>query len=499
MAGFEQVWTVGTGQAYATIMAAINGIHAFCLAINGNANDMTGMGVQHVWVYGEDATDNVYAETITLVAFINLSANDYIHIKAMVPHNGIAQADGGHGIKIEGQPGAGWCVVMNDYCKIEGFDIGDYTDNVGKYGIYADAGTDCEIYNNIINNMEETGNANIYGITVGACGLVYNNVIYKLASTSAVATDNIGIKILGANAEVYNNTVGGITATAAALCHGIESTDNTSRAINNIAILTDTADYVFNGGETADNTDYNISEDATADDQGALHAQINVAIADIKFYEDTLADHIDLHIYPDSVAYATGINLTAEGYTFDYIHGTHPVTWSIGAHEPIPVLVTHEGATGLITDDGLDYLAFALTEMADGGAPYANNAEIALGCGDTFAVQTDEELEWELFEWGTHTWLARKDVDLATVEEFITTAHTSFGLGEANVLIDNVTSGVEDEKLEGIYEVGLFQLIYGGDELMILRCRVPEHVKDEAQRIRAKCFIDFQRWQGSME
>ena len=486
----ENVWEVGTGKDYATITLALVDLNIY-LGSGGDLSALNG-GVQYVNVYGNQTDGSgIYPENVDLTGLNTSSASDYVHLRAMVNHNGLAQESGGKGIKIIPQDAFNYKINLIDYCKISGFEISDCVTTQATSVIYC--GAYCEIYNNVICANTST-NAQMYVIETLASCLVCNNIIYRNVLNQVGAGAAAGIYINGINCVVDNNSIRTTVANAPGTGDGIFSTSGTSKIVNNICGLNFTSDFQWQGTETQDNSDYNISVDNTADNQGGGHCIVNAVAADLDFVS-TIVGSEDLHIETTSVANNAGINLTSDGFTFDVDHDTRPVQWSIGADEPTPVTINEDGVYGLLTDDGLHYLAFCLKEMADGGAPFANQAEIALGIGDTLVVETDEELEEEIFV-GSGTYIARKGIDIAQVEDKVVLVRTSFGLGECNNEIDNLQSTTSQLLVTECYEVGLFNDTDTLTDVMIGRVKIPAMTKYQYdyKRLRMAYTISFERY-----
>ena len=92
-----QTYTVGDLKTHALIMLAIAAI----ITYNGGDLSALGGGVQTVEVYAK-APDNRYNEYLDVVSgFTNATSGvDYIHLVAMVFHNGLSHSAGGNGINI---------------------------------------------------------------------------------------------------------------------------------------------------------------------------------------------------------------------------------------------------------------------------------------------------------------------------------------------------------------------------------------------------------------
>jgi len=100
-------YTVGTGMSYATIQGAIDDI----------PGDLTGTGEHVVEVYATAL--NRYDELVDAqTGFTNASATDFVHITAMLNHNGLPAT----GIIIrENQGLVPTNVILGDYTFFEGF------------------------------------------------------------------------------------------------------------------------------------------------------------------------------------------------------------------------------------------------------------------------------------------------------------------------------------------------------------------------------------------
>jgi len=178
---------------------------------------------------------------------------------------------------------------------------------------------------------------------------VFDNIVYRIRRTVNSSRDKFGIRAQTARpVGVYNNTVYGVAHTnalASGNATGIYVSDNAGKDNrNNIAMGTTVA-----GSGAANDFDptspsnttagYNMSSDATASDDGVTdNVLINKTSSD-QFVSIAVGSE-DLHLknYSDAIDTATDLGTTPSGVEID-INGrdrdAQGDTWDIGAHEKV--------------------------------------------------------------------------------------------------------------------------------------------------------------------
>jgi len=168
--------------------------------------------------------------------------------------------------------------------------------------------------------------------------LIYNNICYN--NTRGTSIDVRGLYIDGdrTSGGCFNNTVYNVEQTGAGDVFGMQVlTDSANHSNkNNIVVNTTTTgggtalDIKMAGSNIDD--DYNMSSDASADDNGAANAVISITTAN-QFVSTTLgAEDLRLKSGSDAIDAGTDLGTT---YAID-INGEDRdtvTTWDIGAHE----------------------------------------------------------------------------------------------------------------------------------------------------------------------
>jgi hypothetical protein len=174
---------------------------------------------------------------------------------------------------------------------------------------------DVRVMNCILYDNTRSTTVDVWGISVDgdkAGGGVYNNTVYKCDNSSSGDAEGIYVATNSANHTSRNNISVGHTSSSG------------------------TANAFVYGGTNID-SDYNLSDDATADDAGGSNHVINTSVGAVSFVS-TANGNEDLHLSgTGSSAHAVGEDLvtTPSGVEID-IDGTdrdaNGDTWDIGAH-----------------------------------------------------------------------------------------------------------------------------------------------------------------------
>jgi hypothetical protein len=173
---------------------------------------------------------------------------------------------------------------------------------------------------------------------------VHNNIIWNTTYNQSSGNTLHAISLTGTTADddvdILNNTIVDTVNTnvSSGSAYGILPRDRTDHICKNNLVYGTASD---SGGtaEDFDNTDgtanidfdYNLSEDATADDWGVNNNVINATIT----FENAAANDYRL-VSGDTDAIDAGVDLsasTAEDIEIDILGATRSGTWDIGAHQ----------------------------------------------------------------------------------------------------------------------------------------------------------------------
>jgi len=175
---------------------------------------------------------------------------------------------------------------------------------------------------------------------------IFNNIIYDVYADGTASSEVFGLVIDagGATSHTYNNTVFRTNSTssdgasdATNIRYDRDDADMVAR--NNIAMDASSTNGTANDitwlGIVNIDSDYQMSSDATADDDGGSNSLINKSSSEQ--FVATLAGSVDLHLKTGSNATDAGVDLgtTPSGVQFDInnFDRTASITWDIGAHE----------------------------------------------------------------------------------------------------------------------------------------------------------------------
>lgn len=200
--------------------------------------------------------------------------------------------------------------------------------------------------NNILHgNASDTANSHLVRADTRDAR-IQNNIFYDF-TTTANNRDAWAIDIDAdrAGGGVFNNTIWGINAHGTGSGRGINvASDDVDGDIKNNVVMNVTSDsgsaddFVWTGITNVD-SDYNMSEDATADDPGTSNNLISQSVSGQ--FVSTSGGSEDLHLVSGSTAIDEGVDLaTGESREID-IDGrdrdSEGDTWDIGAHEFVAV------------------------------------------------------------------------------------------------------------------------------------------------------------------
>lgn len=179
------------------------------------------------------------------------------------------------------------------------------------------------------NFVRNTGGLRTNGIRIavagGANNIVYNNIVVDMddgASQSASGQTGIYMSSVNVEGKIYNNTVYN--------CHdGIETFKDSANVIvenNHVTATVDGVAYAWPATTTNIVANYNLSDDATADDPAGTGDQINVTGTE---FTDPGTEY---KLVTGATAKDNGKDLSGT-FLDDFTRTTRSGTWDIGAHE----------------------------------------------------------------------------------------------------------------------------------------------------------------------
>ena len=313
--------TVGPGQTYASLQAAITG------EVSANANLVTMGGILNIVLYAVNDTTsvNVTGFTVNSTCYVN------IYTDATARHAGVWD---GNKYNLQLGNAVTGIAVNCAYTRITGLQIGVKT--TSYYGA-SFAGIITEVANttitgNIIRcvvDVWDRNNPNTWGIdedTYAGGHKWYNNIIYGFT----MDTTNVGgIYIFGPVSYLFNNTIVGCK-------QGIHTGSSVTEQYKNNLISGSTIPIQGNGGNDYTGCGYNATDSANWGAGTDYTSRTGDRVSQTFTFSNAGAS--DYRITTgDAGAYQHGTDLSADSncpFSLDITGANRTVPWSIGAHQP---------------------------------------------------------------------------------------------------------------------------------------------------------------------